>query len=61
VGSFASAARKGSPEQSERALALVRPLALDPGQRRKIAERYSAGETMAALASEYGVVWRALQ
>jgi DNA invertase Pin-like site-specific DNA recombinase len=38
-----------------------RPSALDPGRRRKIAERYSAG----ALASDYGVgeatIWRALQ
>jgi DNA invertase Pin-like site-specific DNA recombinase len=38
---------------------------LDPGQRRKIAERYSAGETMAELAREYEVseptIWRVLQ
>jgi DNA invertase Pin-like site-specific DNA recombinase len=42
-----------------------RPSALDPGQRRRIAERYSAGETMAALAREYecgeATIWRALQ
>ena len=42
-----------------------RPSALDVGQRRKIAERYAAGETMAALAAEYEVgeatIWRALQ
>jgi DNA invertase Pin-like site-specific DNA recombinase len=42
-----------------------RPSALDAGQRRKIAERYSAGETMAALAREYdcgeATIWRALQ
>jgi DNA invertase Pin-like site-specific DNA recombinase len=42
-----------------------RPNALDPGQRRRIGERYSAGETMAELAREYEVgettVWRALQ
>jgi DNA invertase Pin-like site-specific DNA recombinase len=42
-----------------------RPSALDPGQRRKIAERYAAGETMAALAIEYecgeATIWRALQ
>jgi DNA invertase Pin-like site-specific DNA recombinase len=42
-----------------------RPTALDPGQRRRIAERYSAGETMAALAREYecgeATIWRALQ
>src|SRR6266704_2456000 len=38
---------------------------LDPGQRRKIAERYSAGETMAQLAKDYdcgpATIWRALQ
>ena len=30
-----------------------RPSALDASQRRKIAERYAAGETMAELAREY--------
>ncbi|MFT4277380.1 MAG: hypothetical protein QM576_13585 [Rhodopseudomonas sp.] len=30
-----------------------RPSAVDPSQRRKIAERYAAGETMAELAREY--------
>jgi DNA invertase Pin-like site-specific DNA recombinase len=38
---------------------------LDAGQRRKIAERYGKGETMAALAREYEVseptIWRVLQ
>ena len=38
---------------------------LDPGQRRKIAERYAAGETMAELARDYGcgdaTIWRALR
>ncbi len=42
-----------------------RPGALDAGQKRKIAERYAAGETMAALAMEYDVgeatIFRALQ
>jgi DNA invertase Pin-like site-specific DNA recombinase len=42
-----------------------RPSALDVGQKRKIAERYAAGETMAALAAEYEVgeatIFRALQ
>jgi DNA invertase Pin-like site-specific DNA recombinase len=42
-----------------------RPLALDPSQRRTIAQRYSAGETMAELAREYeggeATLWRALQ
>jgi DNA invertase Pin-like site-specific DNA recombinase len=38
---------------------------LDPGQRRRIAERYAGGETMAELAREYecgeAIIWRALQ
>jgi DNA-directed RNA polymerase specialized sigma24 family protein len=38
---------------------------LNPKQRRIIVERYARGETMAALASEFGVgeatVWRALR
>lgn len=42
-----------------------RPGALDVGQKRKIAERYAAGETMAALAADYEVgeatIFRALQ
>jgi DNA invertase Pin-like site-specific DNA recombinase len=42
-----------------------RPSSLDPSQRRRIAERYSAGETMAELAREYecgeATIWRALQ
>jgi DNA invertase Pin-like site-specific DNA recombinase len=42
-----------------------RPSALDAGQRRKIAERYAAGETMAELAREYecgeATIWRALR
>jgi DNA invertase Pin-like site-specific DNA recombinase len=42
-----------------------RPTALDASQKRKIAERYAAGETMAELAIEYEVgeatIWRALQ
>jgi len=41
-----------------------RKTALDAGERRVIAERYANGETMRALATEYGVgeatVWRAL-
>jgi hypothetical protein len=41
-----------------------RPSALDASQRRKIAERYAAGETMAELAREYecgdATIWRAL-
>jgi DNA invertase Pin-like site-specific DNA recombinase len=42
-----------------------RPTALDLGERKRIAERYAAGETMAELAREYEVgdatIWRALQ
>ena len=42
-----------------------RPTALDAGQRRRVAERYAAGETMAELAREYScgeaTIWRALQ
>jgi DNA invertase Pin-like site-specific DNA recombinase len=42
-----------------------RPSALDHSQRKKIAERYANGETLAALASEYDcshvTIWRALQ
>ena len=42
-----------------------RPSALDVTQKRKIAERYAAGETMAALATDYEVgeatIFRALQ
>ena len=42
-----------------------RPTALDPSHRRRIAERYTAGETMAELAREYecgeATIWRALQ
>jgi DNA invertase Pin-like site-specific DNA recombinase len=38
---------------------------LDAGQRRKVAERYAAGETMAELARDYdcgeATIWRALQ
>jgi DNA invertase Pin-like site-specific DNA recombinase len=42
-----------------------RPTALDAGQRRKIAERYANGETMAELAREYecgeATNWRVLK
>jgi DNA invertase Pin-like site-specific DNA recombinase len=43
-----------------------RPSALDPGQRRRIAERYAGGETMAADLPANRIVakltiWRALQ
>src|SRR6516164_3287122 len=61
--------RKRCDEGIERAKArgtqFGRPSRLDAGQKRKIAERYAAGETMAELALEYEVgeatIWRALQ
>ena len=61
--------RKRCEEGIERAKAkgkkFGRPTALDHGQRRRIAERYAAGETMAELAREYecgeATIWRALQ
>ena len=41
-----------------------RPSALDASQRRRVAERYAAGETMAELAREYecgeATIWRAV-
>jgi hypothetical protein len=37
----------------DREISFGRPAALDAGQRRRIAERYAAGETMAKLAREY--------
>jgi DNA invertase Pin-like site-specific DNA recombinase len=61
--------RKRCDEGIERAKAkgtkFGRPSALDASQKRKIAERYAAGETMAELAREYecgeATIWRALQ
>jgi DNA invertase Pin-like site-specific DNA recombinase len=42
-----------------------RPTVIDVSQRKRIAERYAAGETMAELAREYdcgeATIWRALQ
>jgi len=42
-----------------------RPTVLDHSQRRRVAERYTSGETMAELAREYEcgetTIWRALQ
>ena len=56
-GGIARARRKGTK--------FGRPTALDASQRRRIAERYAAGETMAELAREYecseATIWRALQ
>jgi DNA invertase Pin-like site-specific DNA recombinase len=60
--------RKRCDEGIERAkvkgVKFGRPAALDAGKRRKIAERYAAGETMANLAAEYecgeATIWRAL-
>jgi DNA invertase Pin-like site-specific DNA recombinase len=61
--------RKRCEEGIERAKAngkqFGRPTALDHGQRRRVGERYAAGETMAKLAREYecgeATIWRALQ
>jgi hypothetical protein len=42
-----------------------RPMVLDAGQRKKIAERYAKGETVAELARDYdcgvATIWRALR
>ena len=61
-GSVFSFDFKGDREQGKK---FGRPSALDVGQKRKIAERYAAGETMQALADEYEVgvasIHRALQ
>jgi hypothetical protein len=44
---------------------MSRPARLHPDEKRKIAERYAKGETVAELALEYGraeaTIWRALQ
>ena len=61
--------RKRCEEGIERAKAngkqFGRSAALDAGQRRRVAERYSRGESMAELARAYEVgeatIWRALQ
>jgi DNA invertase Pin-like site-specific DNA recombinase len=55
----------GIARARELGVAFGRPAKLNPRQRRMIAERYARGETMAALAAEFGVgeatVWRALR
>src|SRR5215472_4294045 len=49
----------------EKGVTFGRPTKLNPRQRRMIAERYAAGETMAALARAFDVseatIWRALR
>ncbi len=54
----------GIQRAREHGVTFGRPCKLNARQRRLIAERYAAGETMAALASEFEVgeatVWRAL-
>ena len=56
---------EGIKRAKAKGTAFGRPSALDAGQRRKLAERYAGGETMAELAREYGVgeatIWRALR
>jgi DNA invertase Pin-like site-specific DNA recombinase len=55
----------GIAKAREQGKVFGRPRALDAGQRRKIAEKYAAGATMAELAAEYecgeATIWRALQ
>jgi DNA invertase Pin-like site-specific DNA recombinase len=54
----------GIQRAKERGVAFGRPTKLNAKQRRMVAERYSAGETAAALAREFEVgeatIWRAL-
>jgi DNA invertase Pin-like site-specific DNA recombinase len=56
---------EGIAKAREKGKKFGRPSALDAGQRRKIAERYAGGETMADLAREYecgeATIWRALK
>jgi DNA invertase Pin-like site-specific DNA recombinase len=56
---------EGIAKAREQGKKFGRPSALDAGQRRKIAERYADGETMAELAREYecgeATIWRALK
>jgi DNA invertase Pin-like site-specific DNA recombinase len=55
----------GIAEARKKGKVFGRPSRLDVGQKRKIAERYAAGATMAALAADYEVgeatIFRALQ
>jgi len=57
--------RKAIERAKHKGTKFGRPNALDAGQRRRVAERYAAGETMAELAREYecgeATIWRALQ
>jgi DNA invertase Pin-like site-specific DNA recombinase len=58
-------AREGIRRAKARGTKFGRSSVLDVSQRRKIAERYAAGETMAELARDYdcgeATIWRALQ
>jgi DNA invertase Pin-like site-specific DNA recombinase len=64
-GLIQSRCEEGIAKAREKGKKFGRPSALDAGQRRKIAARYSAGETMAELAREYecgeATIWRALK
>jgi hypothetical protein len=55
----------GTQKAREQGKKFGRPSALEAGQKRKIADRYAAGETMAELAREYEVgeatIFRALK
>ena len=56
---------KASSEARAKGTVFGRKSVLDAGQRRKIAERYAAGETMRELAIDYeggeATIWRALR
>jgi DNA invertase Pin-like site-specific DNA recombinase len=56
---------EGIARAKRRGTQFGRPTRLDASEKRKIAERYAAGETMADLAREYEIgeatVWRALR
>lgn len=60
-----SRTQAGIARARDNGVAFGRPAKLNARQRRIIAERYAAGNTMAALAAEFGVgeatVWRALR
>jgi DNA invertase Pin-like site-specific DNA recombinase len=56
---------EGITKAKEKGAKYGRPPSLDPSQRRRIAERYSAGETMAELSRKHecgqATIWRALR
>lgn len=64
-GLIQSRCEEGIAKAREMGKKFGRPSALDAAQRREIADRYAAGETMAELAREYecgeATIWRALK